>query len=695
MRPRNPLERKFPGLLLALAVSVGRAGAQAMSPAVETLTNAAQVRSLSAAESAQARPVCLRGVVVDEAYPPGQSVIIADSSSGIYALATAGVFAPYHRGDLLEVKGVTDPGEFAPIVRANSVRKLGTATNPPPRYVTYQELVTGAMDAQWVEIAGVVRKCLEPSPPKPEFWRMWVHVGGGNVTVRLPMPRDARIKEDAEVRLQGVCLYQFNQKRQVLNPVVQVPRGVPVRIEKESPPDPFATPLRPASSLLLFSSEGASGHRIHVRGVVTHSQAGSTVWIRDQSSGLRIQTEQPENLQPGDEIDALGFPTYGFFSPVLEDSIFKKTGSRPPPAPLVFTSFTEAFDHEDDLVSTEARLTEVQPALDEVFFTLNLTGTVFNAALKLSSNRAFHSEWQPGRKVRITGICSVVHEDVRPLMGVWHPQSFQLQLRSPEDLVVLQPPPWWTPRHIIVLLGIGLGGLLLVTGIITLGARRRLNEQSRHRAMAEAEFAAILSERNRLAREIHDTLAQGLVAISVRLRLAKKQAATAPEPLHQHIDAAQQLVHSSLEEARNSIWNMRSQVLETGDLAGALQGILKQMAGGMEVKTDFEITGRPRRLAPMYESHILRVGQEAITNVTRHANASRISVKMEFGEKQFRLVVTDDGSGFDPANPPRSDGGFGLMGMRERATELKGELNIRSAPGQGSEITFSLPLSGD
>src|ERR1700744_1239928 len=105
--------------------------------------------------------------------------------------------------------------------------------------------------------------------------------------------------------------------------------------------------------------------------------------------------------------------------------------------------------------------------------------------------------------------------------------------------------------------------------MVMLAARRRLREQAVQRAMAEAEFTAILAERNRLAREIHDTLAQGLVATSVQLRLARKELNGDTTPVRQHLDSAQQLVRQSLQEARNTIWNMRSQVLENGDLVGA------------------------------------------------------------------------------------------------------------------------------
>jgi signal transduction histidine kinase len=280
-------------------------------------------------------------------------------------------------------------------------------------------------------------------------------------------------------------------------------------------------------------------------------------------------------------------------------------------------------------------------------------------------------------------------------MGVWQPQSFQLLIRSPADLVVLSAPPWWTPQRVIYALGFVCAGLLIASGAGMSLTRRRLNEQAHRRQMAETEFSAILTERNRVAREIHDTLAQGLAATSVHLRLAKKQTATDLVSLEHHLDVAQQLVRDSLEEARNSIWNMRSQVLETGDLSSALDGILKQMADGTELKPTLEITGRPRRFAPVIENNLLRIGQEAITNAARHAQAKQLNVVLDFGAKQFRLTVRDDGAGFDPAKPPASSGGLGLVGMRERASELKGALQIRSEPGQGTEVILTVPLSGE
>jgi len=665
-------------------------------PPAETrvaLTNAAQIRSLTPTQTAQAWPVRLRGVVTDVADPRGRALILTDQTAGLYVLANKPLFASHRRGDLLEVTGVTDPGEFAPIVLASSVRKIGTATIPPPRTVTYQQLVSGSLDAQWIELSGVIRRCLEPVNGA-DISRLVIAANGGLVSVRLLGPRQPEIQEDAEVRVQAICLYQFNRKRQVLTPVLQIPAGVPVVVEKAAPVNPFALPVRTASSLLQFAPESTHAHRVHLQGVVTHAQSGSLVWIRDAASGLRIQTRQENSLQPGDQIDVVGFPSYGADTPVMEDASFRKTGAAPPPAPVPLSAAREAYDHADDLITLDALLTDLQPLMDGLTLTLENNGVVFKAVLRLPAGLP-PPDWQPGSQVRLVGICTVLNNEVRPLMGVWHPQSFQIILRSPADLTLRQPPSWWSPRHTVLVLA-GLSGLLLLgAGVILWQARQRLLEQARRRTMAETEFAAILAERNRLAREIHDTLAQGLTATSVQLQLAQKHATNADAALHRHLAAAQQLVRGSLAEARQTIWNMRSQVLETTDLPGALAGILKQITDGTELKTDFHIDGQPRRFAPFIENNLLRIGQEAVTNASKHAEARLIRVALAFEEKAFRLTVTDDGLGFDPAQPAAHRAGFGLLGLRERAAEMKAALTVESAPGRGTQISLTLPLSSD
>ncbi|HLX72616.1 MAG TPA: sensor histidine kinase [Verrucomicrobiae bacterium] len=664
----------------------------------EVVTNAVQIRNLTYAEAKRPLPVRMRGVVVTEAGPPGNlAVVISDGSAGVYVLGPTNCFVGMHRGDLLEVEGVTDPGEFAPIIRLKSFRPLGTAPVPKPQEVTFEQMIAGSLDGQLVEVAGVVRSW-EKVTDTNEFgvWHMELAVGGGRLTVSSNGEHPPGVERDAEVLVRGVCFYQFDDRRQVLSPLVLVSREVPIQIEKPAPADPFAAPVRSVWSLLQFSPSADYKHCVHTRGVVTYQEPGATVWLRDEVSGLQVQTKQSEELRPGDQIDVVGYVRYGAAAPVLEDALFRRSSSGHQPEPVKLLGATNAFDHEEDLVSLEAVLTDVQPVMKGWALTLQDGDTSFTAFLRRTIGDRTASEWQPRSRVKVSGICSVISSEVRPVTsGIWHPQSFQILMRSSSDLAVIRPPPWWTSSHIMLLFGMVASVSLIVAAFAMLTARRHLREQALRRAMAEAEFAAILSERNRVAREIHDTLAQGLAATSVQLMLAKKSANGASSDLSHHLDAAQELVRESLAEARDSIWNMRSHVLESSDLAGALKEILKQRCDGTGIETSVEVSGRSRRFAPIVENNVLRAGQEAIFNATKYAKAKKIVVRLEFGEKQLRLLVRDDGSGFDPANPPSGSGGFGLMAMRERATELKGELKMNSSPGQGTEVIFTVPLSGE
>jgi signal transduction histidine kinase len=554
-------------------------------------------------------------------------------------------------------------------------------------------MIAGSLDGQLVEVSGVVRSW-GPITDTNEFgvWHMDLAVGGGRLTVSSNREHPPGVEQDAEVRVQGVCFYQFNARRQVLSPLVFISRDVAVQIDKPAPADPFASPIRSVSTLLRFAPSADYKHRVHVRGIVTYQQPGQLLWLRDNESGLRVQTHQAEKLRAGDDVDVVGYLHYGAEVPALEDAVFRLRANGSPPQPLKLSEPSEAFDHDEDLVSIEALLTEVQPLLEGWAFTFEERGVAFKAVLrKVAGDRS----WQTGSRVRVSGICSL-SDDSRPVIsGIYHPRSFQILLRSPEDLALISPPPWWTPSHIILVFGVVACASLLVTAVVMLAARSRLQEQAVQRAMAEAEFAAILSERNRVAREIHDTLAQGLAATSVQLTLAKKNVNGASEALGHHLEAAHELVRESLAEARDSIWNMRSHILESRDLAGALREILKQRCDGIGIETSVAVNGESRRFAPRVENNLLRIGQEAIFNATKYSRAKRISVELEFGAKEFRLVVRDDGCGFDAAHPPTEAGRFGLTAMRERAGELKGELIVNSDREHGTEIIFTMPLAQD
>jgi signal transduction histidine kinase len=196
--------------------------------------------------------------------------------------------------------------------------------------------------------------------------------------------------------------------------------------------------------------------------------------------------------------------------------------------------------------------------------------------------------------------------------------------------------------------------------------------------------AATLEERARLAREIHDTLAQGLTGIVVQLGAAQRALAAESAAADQHIDLAQQMARESLAEARRSVWNLRAPALERGDLGDALRGLSSRPIRP-ETTASFEQRGDPWPLPPPIESALLRVGQEALVNVAKHAGATQVRLTLEYTPDVVRLSISDDGVGFEelPAGvaAPGPWGGFGLLGMRERITALGGTLDLSSDGG--------------
>jgi signal transduction histidine kinase len=217
-----------------------------------------------------------------------------------------------------------------------------------------------------------------------------------------------------------------------------------------------------------------------------------------------------------------------------------------------------------------------------------------------------------------------------------------------------------------------------VAGLIVLLLRRRLR-------VAQREFSVVLGERNRIAREIHDTLAQGYVGISVQLEvLAELLRQSKIDAAQKHLDTTSGYVREGLADARQSIWALRSQDSGENTLPVRLRRMVEaDCAAGLECK--FNIFGAYRPLPPGTEREILRIAQEAIHNVKKHADAAHLFVQLEYGASEIALEVRDDGRGFD-SGAESTPGHFGLTGMRERAAAIGGTLEVTSEPGTGTAV---------
>jgi signal transduction histidine kinase/ligand-binding sensor domain-containing protein len=206
-------------------------------------------------------------------------------------------------------------------------------------------------------------------------------------------------------------------------------------------------------------------------------------------------------------------------------------------------------------------------------------------------------------------------------------------------------------------------------------------------------FAAVFKERMRLAREIHDTLAQAFVGISSQLDALETCLPETLRPAHIYLDLARRMAQHSLTEARRSVMDLRSAALSDRDLAAALQSNARHWAAGKSVNVEVHVDGGFEDLPEDMEHNLLRIAQEAVTNASKHAQATRIKVTLERTGKTLNLTVIDDGCGFQIDDAFAAMGGhFGLIGIRERAERIGGELRLESRPHAGTEVEISVPI---
>ncbi|WP_052373042.1 sensor histidine kinase [Amycolatopsis taiwanensis] len=229
-------------------------------------------------------------------------------------------------------------------------------------------------------------------------------------------------------------------------------------------------------------------------------------------------------------------------------------------------------------------------------------------------------------------------------------------------------------------------------------ANRRLeaalteNAGLHERLLAQAREAGVVDERQRMAREIHDTLAQGLTGIITQLQAAVHTGADSGG-WQRHVDAATTLARESLSEARRSVQDLRPEPLRTARLSEALSGVAERWSALHGIPVHTTTTGTVRPLRPEAEVALLRAAQEALANVAKHARAGRVGVTLSYLDHEVALDVRDDGRGFDPARPESTGGGFGLVAMRQRIEALSGTLQIESEPGAGTGISARVPLA--
>jgi len=712
------------GLALAACVT-----ANADNP--KTLTTAAEVRDLPASVAESKIPAKIRGVVTAAEPDWLGKFVIQDESAGIFV---QNVGKQPKIGDYIEVAGWTGPGWFAPVIQSTEWIKLGTAELPPAKPVLLERLMAGAEACQRVELTGLVRSVSYVASQKT---MVEISIGGYRVRVfpKLPSQLNPRSLVAAKVRVRGTVATAFNYARRQLTGVsLIVPNAEDFVVEEPELHPPFEQPLLALDALAKFRTTTSLGERVHVKGVITFQRPGLDLFIQDETGGLHIESRQSTVLPLGRSIEAVGFLEIVNYQPVLRDAVFRDSGGPPAKITAKPVPMAELRDglHGAELIILRGTLLDRSVRQvrreDSGFLGVRMICTIRN------SEQSFTAEYEGQQES--PAIANIPLGSTVELQGLASPETGEdgklkaltLLLPDSESVRVIASPSWFSAERLFV--GFAIVCALLAAVVVWLLTIAKKNEmlkflvaerektqkelQQAHdllearvkerteqlkiemtvRKTAELEFRAVLTERTRLARELHDTLEQALTGIALQLDTASKLFQRNPGDASQPLELARGFLRQSQTELRRSIWDLRSRELEQFDLTEALSIASRQISAGSNIALEVETVGDRKRLPEIVEENLLRIAQEAVTNVVKHSGATLVTIRLTFGADTASLEIKDNGTGLSADRvAAHSDNHFGLLGMSERAKRLNGRLDVSSSPGEGTTVRVIVSLN--
>lgn len=453
-------------------------------------TSIAAIRQLTAQQANTAMPVSITGVVtfLDTDW---RQLYLQDPSGGIY-VKYAGSNIPLFQCERLKVIGVTNAGDYAPVIVAPRFVHLGKAPLPAPAPVTISSAYSGVLDSHFVEVEGVVHPLKAGQNSKHLSFDLYSAFGPVHVSTGPGFGGEEHIKEleDASVRIRGVCGTVFNSRRQLVGFQLSVTDPSNIEVLEPADPNPFQTRAVPINQLLQFSPKARFNHRVKVSGSVTMVGPGF-FYIQDRTGGLQIQSDT-QGLRNADLVDAVGYATNGGYSPVMTDADVHVLRHNMPGEvqPATMDALADgALDSR--LVTVEGRLLNIDDTPAYRTLVLQAGSHTFEARLfRLDATTAF-PETEEGSIVRITGISAAqVEPGTTYLLLAKEAVGFRILVRSPEDILVLRNAPWWNLRHTALVLATLF--VFVVAGLVWVQAlHRRVRVQNTKLKTAMAKERAI------------------------------------------------------------------------------------------------------------------------------------------------------------------------------------------------------------
>lgn len=677
----------------ALACAVCVSDAETLGPAEGTnmIEEAARVRALRPEEARRSIRVLIRGVVTTA---NADSCVVQDASGPVFVRPAEGVWPePPGGGELWEFSGVTDPGEFSPIIATARGVRLGPQELPRPLRPGWEQLNNGSLDVEFVELRGVLLE--------RDMREMTLLVAGGTVKILAhkgyPLPEAAASAEGVVspgslVRVRGVFFAYRDEATRRLIPGRFLLGDARLVVEEPAPADPFARPTRRVEELLRFDASADGPRRFKVAGQVLHARPGE-YFLRDGDNSLRVHGTEPPGLGAGDLVEAVGFPQVGGASPILLEATTRRIGRDPLPAPLDLTE-TDLADEKNDAVRVrlEAHLIGEQIRLGERVLELQAGRRPFLARLR--GDEASAGRLRPGASLRLTGVYASLRGEVsQDVLG-----GFELLLDSPGDIELLENGPWWTPRHTVAALSTFSAGLAALLAWIvalrrTVAHRTALLEKEVRERERVEQRRLLEQERARVAQDLHDELGAGLTQIGLIGSMAGRPDVP-PERARGHVAIIAGKAREMVTVLDEIVWALNPKHDTAGSVRGYLCDYAEEFlrAAGIACRFETECAKPDLALNTPRRHELFLAFKEVLTNIVKHAAATEVLVRIASTESELRVTVEDNGRGL--AAGADDTGGDGTVNMRTRLEKIGGRCEIAARPAGGTIVSLRLPAGG-
>ena len=683
-------------ILLAAAVALVGGGA---SGTTEELS-CAQLAQL--ARSCPTNPVAfsLTGVIV---HNRGGRLGVDDGTVCIgLAPCDGATNAP---GARVRVHGHIVRSPRATVIACDEIDALGQADLPPVRDVSAADFRDGLCDHQLVQLTGLLRDVVaDENDPRFSYCILLSDETVVYAAVKRPWVQlgDLRDQIGAQVRIRGFCTPQLTTNR------LQIGRTLQFDLEDlatlRPAGDPFAAPVLEELGRIHPAKLPFLGAR-RISGRVLAVWNDRHVLLRRANGNLsNVELATAATPACGDDIEAAGFLETDLYRVNLTHAVWRKAPNADTSADLPHDVSPRAIlydangtpkidpDYHGQLVRFAGTIRSLPGEAEKRYvFLLESDGCL--VSIDGDGVQAVAQDLAVGCRVETTGVCVMdtrnwSANDVFPKMN-----GFTLVLRTPDDLRILERPPWWTPARFWTLIG---SLLLVVAGFVVWNLTLRRLAERRGRELSRRELQALRArlktrERTQLAVELHDAISQNLTGVAMELRTIDCSASRLPDDVRLHLDVANRALGSCRSELRNVLWDLRNNALEQATMNEAIRQTLDPVLGTAALAVRFAV---PRHLLADNTAHaILAIVRELAANAVRHGRAEHIRVAGAYADGAVRLSVSDDGTGFDPvAAPGFEQGHFGLLGVRERVESAEGTIDFNSSPGKGTRVTIVFPL---